>query len=541
MSQIPKFLLRLGLTLGAFLLIVYLLLPNLITTIALNYYSWTIGEVNFNRNTLDLRDLNSRDQSIHISSVVIHFTPNDLLLGRLSEVWVEGVRLAPKLEGGASFEIPNLLGQLDHIPVDISNLGVQEISLVIPPTNLIAESIQMNGSLSGSLDAQYGHQLTLSANIFPTSQSKGGRLNCDLTAGKFSADLSIHEIRLKDVPTALTLSVKAEQTFGSPLHMNASLTNENHEIFMKIDGGFSGPKSGLFKFKIPSLELDSQKLPLRIFGNEALNKISSYGLILKGEGTLAWEDSRLTPTGKISVEKGKLTYEAIHVRGLSFKVPIEHIWPKKAIQQIIHVDLIESPIMNMAQLDLNVTLDDSMLTLVQAKGDVWEGKAQLTSCILWPLPKQQSLLLTLENVSLQPLLNHLEVKKITAQGLVNGLIPMRLYGDQSLSIDGGLIVTDEPGYLSFQWDAALASTDANMLLAAKALQNFTYQEARLNINKPRYKDLELLLDIKGKNPKLLEGRSFDFKINLSGKILEALEATIKTFEADIKDLKKQAN
>ncbi len=540
MNHLSKFIVRLGLALGALLLLCYLLLPRLIVAYSFNTYSWKIGEVNLNWNSLEMKDLYSGDQSTHISSVLIHFTAKDLLLGRLSEVMVKGVKLTPKVEEDLAFEIPNVIGQLDRIPADISHFEIQEISVVFPVAHFIAETFQINGNISGSLDKVGGHQLFLTSTILPTPQSKGGRINLTLAAGKLTADLSIEEVRLKDIPVALTLSVKAEQTFGAPLHVNALITNENHEIFLKIDGGFSGPSAGLFSFKVPSLELDSQKLPLRIFGHDVLNKIASYSMVLKGEGTLAWEDARFTPSGKLIVEKGNFLYETINVKGVSFKVPIEHVWPKIATQQKVFVDIVESPIMNLSQLELNLVMDDSIITLAQAKGNVWGGKAQLTSCVLWPLPSEQSLMLTLDKISLQPLLTHLELQKVTANGLLDGKIPIRIFGDHSLAIENGLMSSVEPGYVAYQWDAALQSTDSNLLLAAKALQNFTYQEGKLDINKPRYKELELVLDIKGKNPKLLEGRSFDFKINLTGKILEALEATIQSFEADIKDLKKQA-
>ena len=136
-------------------------------------------------------------------------------------------------------------------------------------------------------------------------------------------------------------------------------------------------------------------------------------------------------------------------------------------------------------------------------------------------------------MQLKSLIAGLKMEKMKGEGLLNGSLPLQIFGDGAFAVNKGALESIEPGYLSYQWDMALASEEPNLNLTGKALENFTYEKAVLNIQKERGLEPVLVLDIKGKNPKLLNGREFDIKVNVSGKILATIESAIGIMNGEL--------
>lgn len=534
---------RLGLVLGAFLLIAYFLLPHALKSYGEKVLSLDIEEINLSWGQLDLKNIKHHDQTISIPAVRLRFNIIDLIRGKITEVTINGGKAQPKIDPAQPIEIPNIISFLDDIPLSIGHLEINNLEAIIALPHIWEETIHLTGSIKGATGTAKGHQLSMTATLNPISHIKGGVVNVYVDKSGLKADMEIHEIRLKDIPSAFTIKAKATQTqgfFAFLTTFSGDVTNDNHETILKIHGISTTPASGQLTFHIPTLLIDNHKLPLRIFDRPLLNKINAYSLHLNGDGGLIWDQEGIKPSGKIHLKDATIGYETIKVNGLSFAIPLDQVLPSLKFKQNVHIDSIHSPIMDITNIMLAFVADDNALKLASASGNVWGGSASLNSFTLFPLPTEQSLMLTLDKVTLQPLITHLEISNMSAEGLLDGTIPMRIFGDHSIAIENGVLKSIEKGHISYKWDGALASSDPNLSLAAKALQNFTYDQATLNINKDRNKEPELVLDIKGKNPRLLEGRSFNFKINVTGKILSALESTIQTFQADLKDLKKRA-
>jgi hypothetical protein len=540
LKSLFRFIIRLAIGLAILLLIAYLLHPYVVKSYLARNYAIDVEEAGVSWSRAEFKNIKSHDQTIAITSVRLQFEPRALMGGALAEVIIEGLKYQPLADPNQPLEIPILLDALDDLPIKINHLDIKDMAIIIPAPGLLTESIQLSGSLSGALGTEKGHVLTLNGTSQPTSVTKGGTLTAQVKGQELTIDYAINEIRLKDIPSAFTIKGSAKQTKGQPLTFTNEITNENHEIYLHAQGQLDSRNAGKLTFQIPPHIIDQQKLPLRIFGEAALNKLSTYSLNVSGEGSLAWSPAGLHPQGTVRVKDGAFAYETAQVKGINFSFPLEQVWSTLSVTQPVLIASIESPILTLSQLSMTVTVSKGHFAIKKATSKIWSGTVQLSNLILSPLPQEQNITLSMDKINLDPLVKQLAISSLSASGQLSGKIPVRLYNDFSLAVINGNLTTLGQGHISYQWDTALQSDNSNLKLAGEALKDFSYNSANININKERGKEPILLLDIKGKNPKLLEGREFNFKINLTGKILQTLESALQSFNGDIKSLKKQA-
>jgi hypothetical protein len=519
--------------------VAYLLLPHALKSYAEHAYNVHIEDVSIHTSGIELKNLTDHQQIIAIRSMKLTYNLRELIAGKIDSLTIDGLAIQPIIDPETPIIIPDIMAELDHLPISIHQIQINDLKVTVPTNEVIPEAVSITGTLQGVI-SEKGHQATLSSIIQPTEHSLGGHLNFNLQDSKLTMDLSINEIRLRDIPSAYNLKAKLTQSQGQPAAFEGSLTDNNHDVFLEAQGELTSPTTGSLTFDIPSITFDTHKFPLAELGNETLNRISDYSLTIAGQGSMSWDPTGIKPKGTFELKNANFLIESIKIEGLRFAIPIEQLWPKLNIQQGVHIASVKSPIMDITDLSMKFALEDNKFILQKAAGQVWGGTAQLSTYVISPLPAQQDILLTIEQADLEPLIAHLELEKVRANGLINGRIPMRLFGDNSVAIEDGKLESAENGLVSYQWDSALQSDDPNLKLTAKALQNFTYDNATLHIQKKRHDEPHLILDIKGKNPKLLEGREFDIHVNITGKILQALEATVRTFQADIKELQKEA-
>jgi hypothetical protein len=534
------FTVRLGLALGALLLLAYVLAPILIKSYVERSFALGIDEIDLKWGHMELKKVASHDKTFQIRSLQIHVQPMDLLKGKLSAVTIDGLQAIPSVDPNEPLQIPNVMELLDELPMRVAQLDVTNISVTIPRSALMVEPIQFTGYIHGSLSGNNAHKLKSTILVHPNAHSRGGHLNIQLQDGKLSLDGSLNEIRLEHFPSAYTIKASATQTRGAPVFFEGEITDNNHEVYLAVKGESDTPKSGQLTFTIPSMEVNAQKIPLHLLGLQALDQVSDYSFTLSGKGSMIWTPLGIKPKGTLDVKEGRLTYDAMSLSGIHFHVPLEKIWPRASAKQDIHINSLTSPILDMSNVVMTFLLEDTHVVLSHASAQVWDGTAHMDTIHLSPLPSEQLFTLTLDAVSLQPLITHLKLSNASASGHLNGVLPIRFFSDGSFAVENGALKSSQQGHVSYKWDGALASEDSNLNLAGKVLQDLNYDEVDLRIKKKRHEEPVLELDIKGKNPKVLEGRNIDLRVNLSGKILQTLESAIQIFQADLKALRKQS-
>ncbi|MEO5336452.1 MAG: YdbH domain-containing protein [Magnetospirillum sp. WYHS-4] len=145
--------------------------------------------------------------------------------------------------------------------------------------------------------------------------------------------------------------------------------------------------------------------------------------------------------------------------------------------------------------------------------------------LLAPKPGRHEGRIVLNGVSAQALLDAFQVSHTAVDGRLQGTIPFALDHGRLVVADGNL-ETASPGTLHYAPPAppaALQAGGGGASLMLSALKNFHYEELRLTADRGSDGEWQARIRLAGRNPELLEGRPFEFNINIGG----ALDAILR--------------
>ena len=113
-----------------------------------------------------------------------------------------------------------------------------------------------------------------------------------------------------------------------------------------------------------------------------------------------------------------------------------------------------------------------------------------------------------------------ELDDLTATGTLDGIIPVRVVGDDVL-IEGAHLASREPGQLRYLPDGTptgLGADDASIDLVLAALSNFHYDRLDVDLSRAAGGETEVGLHIAGSNPDLYDGYPIELNVNLTGEL-----------------------
>lgn len=204
------------------------------------------------------------------------------------------------------------------------------------------------------------------------------------------------------------------------------------------------------------------------------------------------------------------------------------LFPKQALH--LHIENVDIGV-PLSDLSLNVTWNGENGFLLQ------NGKANLaggeitTRDVTVDLPIQDvNLPLHLSYVPAQFLIDFSQVPSLKVTGHITGFLDL-LFNTQGYGIRKGssLSIQDPPGKIQYRPGdkppqvATLKGDENPMDLVFLALWNFKYEKMSLDLEKPLDGKLEATLILNGKNPNLLQGHPFHFKIKAGGQLKELIE------------------
>jgi hypothetical protein len=138
---------------------------------------------------------------------------------------------------------------------------------------------------------------------------------------------------------------------------------------------------------------------------------------------------------------------------------------------------------------------------------------------------ETSFTLFVKNVPLGFIMRLLTNDKANATGMVSGKFPLTLHQDGSLTINSGTLSTANSGTLTVRPDAIPGNNDQIELVRA-ALSDFRYQEFSLEANSKKDKKLSMLLQLRGNNPDVYNGREIKLNVRLQGDLINLLRQSI---------------
>lgn len=144
----------------------------------------------------------------------------------------------------------------------------------------------------------------------------------------------------------------------------------------------------------------------------------------------------------------------------------------------------------------------------------------------------KDLKLTAKDLAVEQLLSNFLKQGFSATGSLNGTLPVSFVNGAAL-IRNGHLATPGGGvirYIPPAEDSPLQkgqSFQTDLLLSA--VEDFQYDILTLDLNNKDERVLEVILHLRGRNPKLYNGQIIELNINLTGNLLEAIQSSLDIY------------
>lgn len=247
---------------------------------------------------------------------------------------------------------------------------------------------------------------------------------------------------------------------------------------------------------------------------------------------LGWNTNGLAGRGQLYLTDLDFTFQDITVDGLNSSFHLNRLMRLETDQaQHFSIESIELGGLEIGKVSGLLTLSEGaavlpVLTLVSAQGNFADGRLRIEDGRFNLTNSQYNLLLKARNLSIEQLVSLLDIEGLQADGRLSGEIPVTVSGS-TFEITEGHLQASRKGRIVFRSEkvrSALASGGEAVMLMMDALENFHYDELRIEVHKPKEGESRLNIKLRGKNPNVLDGHPFDLNINLSGNLEPILQA-----------------
>jgi hypothetical protein len=250
---------------------------------------------------------------------------------------------------------------------------------------------------------------------------------------------------------------------------------------------------------------------------------------LTASAQLAWPRNPAAESGRITLSQLDFTGQGVTVSGLDLDLTLESLQPlTSAPAQQLTVAGLEAgvPVENIG---VTFSLDQSpgpQLTLQDGGFDLAGARWQIEPLRFDPAAERNQVVLNTEALDLATFFELIEIDGLSGRGTLAGRLPVVLAGEDII-VEDGRFEAKGPGRLSIRFQAlssALAGGGETVELAAKALEDFRFEELTLDLAKTADNDATVKLSTLGANPEVLDGQPFRFNINLESNLTSVLEA-----------------
>ena len=247
-------------------------------------------------------------------------------------------------------------------------------------------------------------------------------------------------------------------------------------------------------------------------------------------GHIGWSSDGLESSGTLELVDLDLTTPYATLEGLQGPIGFDRlvrprtdglqtIWAERAVAGLPLTEVT-------VRFELDWPIAGPQIRLDLAEGRIAGGRVFVAAEHLAPLAERNQMTVRVEALSLAQLVQELEVEGVTAEGTLEGQVPVAL-GPEGLSIDQGRLDAVETGSIKVQLGQtsdALASQGEQVALMVRALKDFQYDELSLTLRRPADGSPELGITMQGNNPDVLDGYPFRFNITLTGDLEPILTA-----------------
>lgn len=168
-----------------------------------------------------------------------------------------------------------------------------------------------------------------------------------------------------------------------------------------------------------------------------------------------------------------------------------------------------------------------LLTLHDANMPWKQGRLKL-GAVKWPLdgvPRDLSLNVRAENISVGELLGAVTGQRVQATGTISGNVPLTLKANGDIELHNGSLIAAAPGKIMLPPDA-IPGDNEKIKLVRDILANLDYSNLAIRMNSDQNNDLGILMTVEGRNPAIYDGRAVKLNVNLTGDVLDFIRQNV---------------
>jgi len=517
----------------------YLALIVLVTSYAQRELGLEIGQVNIGWNRLVLKDITSiGKKSPTLKLVAIKFRYNELKEKHLRRLMIMGLKadivLGPK---GAKTNEDELIAFATNPPFSVDQIILKQAQIKLTHPELGVQTFQLKAQ--ATLPSTGGPSATATIKLKDQKIIQGAEGHLSISWPHAKAQLSVKKITLDALPFPVKLAITANYTLGKQATFKGHVADQKNVKLILLQGHYKPPETAELTFDIPPLELHPKTKPLASFWYDMPKEIRNVSGTVKGSGKVQWQAGKLTQEMTLSLRNGAGTIQDIPVKGVKGDIRFAQLWPDLQTNgvQRVDIDTITTPVpLSQAKISYSIH-PKSGIRVHKASANISSGRIRTANIKVDPLPASQKFIVQLEKIPLNHLVTISEVDDLSVTGTISGTLPFVLKKDFQFFIEQGHIETDGMGHMSYMSPAGLPPKASPLRIVAQAFQDFHFHKFAADIMKEPGQDMRVTLDIRGKNPKVFKGRPLHFNVNLSGKLIEIIETTWKSFMWDLESLR----
>ncbi len=234
--------------------------------------------------------------------------------------------------------------------------------------------------------------------------------------------------------------------------------------------------------------------------------------------------------GDLLLDDFSIELGAVEVNGISTRTTFDKVIPLSTPpHQRVKMEQLTDPLGLLKEGELTFQLVDPQTLLIEeALWPIGTGRVYLDEVVVNPQKMDQSEFpLEVERVALSRLFPFSDLQ---ATGSVSGVLPLTVR-EGSLFINRGTLATNGPGVLRY-----IPASDYGFLkkpgmdLVLLLLSDFHYDSLVFLVHSASAEEVEVRVEMKGRNPEFEKGRPVHFNITLRGNFLETLDYGIQLYD-----------
>ncbi len=246
-------------------------------------------------------------------------------------------------------------------------------------------------------------------------------------------------------------------------------------------------------------------------------------------GEMSWAKGKQPrSSGKIAFKDFGVTTKLGPIQGIDGTFALNRLWPARTARpQTLKIKSINVGF-PLADGSATINLPEKFeLDIVKAAWPWGNGELAIVDGSFVPGQQVQHVAMTASGIDLETATKLLKVDGLSATGIVDGRLPIEI-DKGNASIVAGALKARSGGIIKYTGSAGAAASaqgGAGADLLFKALKNFHYDTLEIGVEGPLTGNVTIALKLRGSNPDVYDGHSFEINIKVDSQIANLILQT----------------